>query len=97
MDGGRVKARGTAVFRVRQTDAREGAKKEACLDLERSGVLRRAAGSLSGQRMPEPSSEVQSRAGTDAGPAALADRLGRLLLAGSSPFRTALVGAAAAC
>jgi hypothetical protein len=55
------------------------------------------AGAMPKQRMSEPPPDLQPRTGTNLGPAALADRLGRFLLAGSSAFCSALVGAATAC
>jgi len=77
--------------------ARKEASSPTCLYVEWAGLLCRANDSLLAPHMPEPLPDVRPRAGGDAGSSALADWLGRFLLAGSSPVFAALVGAAIAC
>src|SRR5438874_13410514 len=89
VDGGRLRERGTVVFCVRYAHACEEASSAACLHHDWAGLLCRANDPLFAQRMPEPLPDVRARTGVDAGLAALADRLGRFLLAGSSPFCSA--------
>src|SRR5581483_83950 len=97
LDERRFGNRGPIVLCLRWTDARQETSAPSCLHLGRSALLCVETDALPGRGVPESSQDFQPAAGTDLGHAALADRLGRFLLAGSSTFCPALVSAATAC
>ena len=97
MDGDRSGSPEFIVFCVWSSDACEGVSPPPCLHLGGADLLCVEGNALSTGSVPEPSSDVPPRTGIDPGHAALVDRLGRFLLAGSSAFCAALVGGTTAC